>query len=143
MEYKDLPRKILNPYWGNQQKTQVICQFNYEGGPVMEAAVSDTKDSNPDWKEIFEIYTSEEIDKNTEELLKEVKLEHDKKNEFKLDEKQRMKTDALFSAKLEAFEIEEIKTSKNREFKSKIRKAKSLTEVIAFTSSLILLEHGK
>ena len=54
-----------------------------------------------------------------------------------------MKSDTLFDAKLEAFEIEIIKISKNREFKSRIRKAKSIMEVTALTAALIMLENEK
>ena len=54
-----------------------------------------------------------------------------------------MKVDALFQAKLDAFEIDTIKNSKNRELKSRIRKAKTLIEVTAFASALIMLEHEK
>ena len=42
-----------------------------------------------------------------------------------------MKVDTLFQCKLDAFEIEAIRKSKNREFKSKIRKAKTPLEVTA------------
>ena len=35
------------------------------------------------------------------------------------------------------------KTSKNRQLKSRIRKAKTLLEVTAFASALITLEHEK
>ena len=59
------------------------------------------------------------------------------------DEVERMKVDALFQAKLDAFDIDMIKNSKNRELKSKIRKAKTLIEVTAFASALITLEHEK
>ena len=38
MDYTNLPRKIQNPYWGNKEKTQVICEFSYEGGPILTAA---------------------------------------------------------------------------------------------------------
>ena len=46
-------------------------------------------------------------------------------------------------AKLDAFEIDIIKNSKNRKLKSRIRKAKTLIEVTAFASALITLEHEK
>ena len=66
MDYTRLPRTIQNPYWGNNSKTQVICEFNYEGGPIVTAAVSDTKEGNPDWKEIMEKWTIEDLDKLTD-----------------------------------------------------------------------------
>ena len=49
----------------------------------------------------------------------------------------------LFSAKLEAFEIEEIKNSKNRKLKSRIRKAKNIMEVTAFTAALLISENNE
>ena len=51
-----------------------------------------------------------------------------------------MRTDELFQAKLEAFEIEEIKMSQNRDLKSKIRKSKNMMEVTAYSAALIALE---
>ena len=67
--------------------------------------------------------------------------EHEKRKEFEKDEIERIKSDALFDAKLEAFEIADIKNSKNRTFKSRIRKSKSIMEVTALTAALIILEN--
>lgn len=46
--------------------------------------------------------------------------------------------DDLFKLKLQAFEIEEVKSSKNRELKAKIRKAGNLMEIVAMTAATIL-----
>ena len=99
MDYTRLPRTIQNPYWSNQSKTQVICQFNYEGGPIETAAVSDTKQGNPDWKEIMEKWTIEEIDKFTDEKLNEHNKERQQKREEELDNIERAKSESLFNAK--------------------------------------------
>ena len=141
MDYTRLPRTIQNPYWSNQSKTQVICEFNYEGGPIETAAVSDTKQGNPDWKEIMEKWTIEEIDKFTDEKLNEHNKERQQKREEELDNIERAKSESLFNAKLDAFEIDLIKNSKDRELKSRIRKSKNMIEVTAFTAALILKEH--
>ena len=141
MDYTRLPRTIQNPYWGNNSKTQVICEFNYEGGPIVTAAVSDTKEGNPDWKEIMEKWTIEDLDKLTEEELLQHNEERQKKKQHDLDDMERMKGEALFAAKLEAFEIDLIKNSKHRDLKQRIRKAKNLLEVSAFSAALILKEH--
>ena len=45
----------------------------------------------------------------------------------------------MFRAKLEAFEIPEVRDSENRELRSRIRKSKSLTEISALVASLITL----
>ena len=139
-----MKRTIKNPYWGNNTKTQVICEFHYgEGKPIETAAITDTKEGNPDWKEVFDNFTIEEIDEITETYKAEALKDHEKRKEFEKDEMERMKSDALFSAKLEAFEIEDIKNSQNRTFKSRIRKSKSIMEVTALTAALIILENEK
>jgi len=138
-----MKRTIKNPYWGNDQKTQVMCEFHYENGPIQTAAVTQTKNGNPDWEEIFNNFTPEQIDKLTEGALAEAREEHEKRKQMERDDIERMKVDALFQAKLDAFEIDTIKNSKNRELKSRIRKAKTLIEVTAFASALIMLEHEK
>jgi len=138
-----MKRTIKNPYWGNDEKTQVMCEFHYENGPIQTAAVTQTKNGNPDWEEIFNNFTPEQIDKLTEGALAEAREEHEKRKQMERDDIERMKVDALFQAKLDAFEIDTIKNSKNRALKSRIRKAKTLIEVIAFSSALITLEHEK
>ena len=138
-----MKRTIKNPYWGNDQKTQVICEFHFENGPIQTAAVSQTKEGNPDWQEIFTKFTPEEIDKLTEGALAEAREEHEKRKQIERDDIERMKVDALFQAKLDAFEIDIIKNSKNRKLKSRIRKAKTLIEVTAFASALKTLEKEK
>ena len=138
-----MKRTIKNPYWGNDQKTQVMCEFHYENGPIQTAAVTQTKNGNPDWEEIFNNFTPEQIDKLTEGALAEAREEHEKRKQMERDNIERMKVDALFQAKLDAFEIDTIKNSKNRKLKSRIRKAKTLIEVTAFASALIMLEHEK
>lgn len=138
-----MKRTIKNPYWGNDQKTQVMCEFHFENGPIQTAAVSQTKEGNPDWQEIFTNFTPEDIDKLTEGALAEAREEHEKRKQIERDDIERMKVDALFQAKLDAFEIDIIKNSKNRELKSRIRKAKTLIEVTVFASALISLEYEK
>ena len=138
-----MKRTIKHPYWGNNEKTQVMCEFHFENGPIQTAAVSQTKEGNPDWQEIFTKFTTEEIDKLTEGALAEAREEHEKRKQMERDDIERMKVDALFQAKLDAFEIDIIKNSKNRKLKSRIRKAKTLIEVTAFASALITLEHEK
>ena len=135
-----MKREIKYPYWSRDDKTQVVCQFHYEDGTMLEAAVMDTAEGNPDWKEIFETFTVEEIDTTTNKM-KEERAELQQKAEFEEKEKlERMKTDTLFSAKLEAFEISLIRESKDRKLKSKIRKAQSLMEIQAYTTILLMRE---
>lgn len=155
-------RTIETPYWGNDDKTQVICRFVYSDGRELEAAVMDTADGNPDWQEIMDNFTTEDIDVITNEIkqrrgrasaaiidqkLKEINMTEEEKAELeakKIAEQQtrvnRLKAEELFQAKLDAFEIEYVKNSTNRTMKSKIRKAKTIMEVQSMTTALILHE---
>lgn len=134
-----MEKTIRNPYWGNQEKTQVICEFVI-GNQVQQVAVMDTENGNPDWKEIFETFTEEEITANTERGLREREKRREEQKIAEEEAKERAKTDALFAIKLEAFEIEAIRNSKNRKLKSAIRKAQSMLEVSAYTTLLLMEE---
>ena len=157
-----MARKIEQPYWGNDDKTQVICKFVYDDGVVLEAAVMDTADGNPDWKEIMDTFTVDEIDTITgivkerhgkvssnliEQKLAEANLTDEEKAEIearRIEEEKthvnRIKAEQLFQAKLDAFEVDEVKNSTYTYMKSRIRKAKTIMEVQALTSALIIHE---
>lgn len=135
-------RELKYPYWANDDKTQVCVQFVYEDGTLLEASVTDTEDGNPDWKEIFETFTVEEIDDITNRM-KEERVEHQKtKDKEKQEKEERFKTDTLFAMKLEAFEIPEVRNSKNKKLKSKIRKSQTHMEISAYTTILLMEEYN-
>lgn len=135
-----MKREIKHPYWGNLEKTQVICQFHYEDGRVLEAAVQDTDEGNPDWAEIMETFGIEGVDAETEKFGNERREVKEKQEAQAREQADRDKNDFLFNTKLEVFEIPEIKNSTNRKMKSRIRKAKTLTEVQIFASVLMMKE---
>jgi hypothetical protein len=58
-------RQILEPYWASNLKNQIVCKFRYVDGQEVIASVSQTTEGNPDWDEIFQKFTVEEIDANT------------------------------------------------------------------------------
>ena len=133
-------RTIKNPHWTNDKKNQIHCEFHYENGPIVNACVSDTKDGNPDWKEIFDTFDMTEIEKNTQTIIKDAEYVEKFKKRERQEKKESEKIDALFNTKLEAFEISTVKNSKDRNLKSLIRKASNETEVYAYTAALILKE---
>jgi len=133
-------REIKHPFWADEEKTKIICQFHYASGEVMEASVMDTDEGNPDWAEIIETFGIEGIDKSTEKYANEQKRVRDQKN---AEQKERIETDEagiLFAAKLDAFEIAEVKASKDRTMKARIRKAANFMEVTVLTSILVMKE---
>jgi hypothetical protein len=137
-----MAREIINPRWGNEEKTHIIAGFKYDDGRVLTASITNVGDAaeNPDWKEIVETFGSEGLDQNTKRSIDN----HIKRKTKALEERsidmERMKKEELFNAKAESFEIELVKSSKNRAVKNKIRRAASITEVLVYTALLHMLE---
>lgn len=136
-----MERKIENPYWSNKETKHIIAEFVYEDGRRQLASIVGSED-NPDYVEILEKFTIEQIDANTKERL-DKRDEQIKRNRDRQEvDRTRMQQEALFAAKLDAFEIPIIKTSTNRAAKAKIRKAKTLMEVTAYAVMLMMQEEA-
>lgn len=126
-----------DPYWSNKEHRHLIVQALYPNNERRIVSIMDKDGTNPDMKKILEVFTEEEIDKNTEESLKRRNDNVKRSMERREAEASRAKQESLFASKLEAFEIEGIKNSKNSEFKRLIRKSKSPMEVAAFAAILL------
>lgn len=129
------------PFWLNKELKQVMVIIIYPDGKRLPASVSG-EGENPDYIAIMEKFTEEEIDTNTR-LREERRTEEvrQRMERSKVDQ-QRRKDEALFEAKLEAFEIPIIKNSTNKAMKTKIRRSKSALEVMAYTVMLIQAEEA-
>ena len=136
-----MTRKIENPYWSNKDTKHVIAEFVYEDGKRQLASILGDE-NNPDFKEIMELFTEEEIDANTKARLDKRDEQIRRNRERQEVDRSRMQQEALFAAKLDAFEIPTVKTSTNRAAKSKIRKAKTMMEVTAYTIMLMIQEEA-
>jgi len=139
-------RTILDPYYADASCNIIVCDFEFDNGTNQTVSVSNTPDGekdNPDWKEIFNTFTHEEIKANTKvkaDAHHENQAIRAAENKAELD---KAKNEALFAAKVDAFEIPEIKSSKNRALKSKVRKATNMIEIMAYSAAIILEENGK
>jgi len=87
--------------------------------------------------EVVETLGEELIERNTEE--RKVRKENEKAEKKQRDEEhaRARKLEELFNYKMEIFETEEIKNSKNRKLKAKIRRAKSKVEVNLWAMKLL------
>jgi vacuolar-type H+-ATPase subunit I/STV1 len=133
-------RIIRAPRWANEEKTHIICQFEYDDGRVLTASVTDTEEGNPDWKEILEVFSTEVIDENTK---KDIELHNERKTQREEQQKQEeeiAKQNILFLAKSEAFDLDIIRDSSYTDLKSNLRKASSLTEIHAYAGAIVALE---
>lgn len=127
-----------NPYWSNKDAKHVIVTLLYEDGRRSTASIQDKDGTNPDYKAILDEFGEEVLDKNTEEGVKRRDEQVKKRLERKETEAVRARQEQLFGAKLQAFEITQVKESSNTDLKRLIRKAKSPLEVTAYTTILLL-----
>lgn len=133
-------KKYLFPYWSNKDNRHLVVTIEKPNGQKSLASIQDTDGTNPDMKAILEQYTEEEIDANTQEGLDRRNDKIKQQMERRESQAARAKQEVLFNCKLQSFEIEAIKNSKNAELKRMIRKSKSVMEVQAFTTILIMKE---
>lgn len=138
-------KKYLNPYWSNKDNRHLIVTIELANGQHSMASIQDPDGTNPDMKSVLEQYTEEEIDANTQEGLDRRNENIKRQMERRESQNARAKQEALFNCKLQAFEVDAIKNSKNAEMKRMIRKSKSIMEVQAYATILLMkeLENGK
>jgi hypothetical protein len=136
-------RTIQKPYWATPEKDRVICELHYDDGRILTATISDTAEGNPDWHELMNTIGTSVIDENTANMQAQLNERKEQEQLRKKENEDKMKGDVIFGAKLEAFEIPEIKASKDRVLKSKIRKATTLAQVQAYSSVLVMKELEK
>lgn len=133
-----MKKTIKNPHWINNARTVLSAEFHYEDGRVMQATISDVSSGNPDWEAIKLQFTTEEIEQNTRRAIEKQAREQAAEKAKAEADALREKNEKLFTAKLEAFELEAVKNSTDRVTKAKIRRAKSIFEIYAFTTKVIL-----
>ena len=139
-------KTISDPYYADKSSNLIVCDFIYEDGTSNTVSIGNTPEGekdNPDWKQVFREFTHEDIKANT--VLKEDSY-HANIATKAAEEKAMIdkgKNEALFAAKVDSFEIAEVKASKNRALKSKVRKATNLVEIFAYTAAIILEEDAK
>ena len=133
-------KKYLNPYWSNKENRHLIVTIEMPNGQHSMASIQDPEGTNPDMKAVLEQYTEDEIDANTQEGLERRNENIKRQMERRESQAARSKQEALFNCKLEAFEVEAIKNSKNTELKRMIRKSKTIMEVQAYATILLMKE---
>ena len=139
--------KYKNPVWQDRDRPHLVCEMlqtdgNYSvchivAGPEEEGVV------NEDYEAIMSTIGLEQVEENTRQNEAAKELHHQKmqeENELKLT---RAKQEVVFNMKLEAFEIDAIRNSEDKDMKKLIRKAKTPLEVSAYATILIQRELEK
>lgn len=136
-----MSREILTPRWGSAEKINIIAKFRYDDGRMLTASISVPEGgSNPDWDEIMEKFGVEHLDAEFEkDFANHVRRKEEIASRRQI-EMERAQKEVLFNAKAEAFDMDVVKNSTNREIKNKIRRATSIMEVQVYTAMLHMME---
>lgn len=92
---------------------------------------------NETFQEVVEFLGEEKINESTKRRLDRKQAEAELEKQKKLEHERAKKLEKLFEYKLETFEIPEIKSSRNRFLKSKLRRSKSIPEVNLYAMMLV------
>ena len=143
MSYK---RWMENAFWETDEKKELNCILELEDdvGRVTRQQMflhRHNKDGSENdlFNEVVEALSEQRIDEETEDRVVRKKAEAEEEKIREEEHLKARKLEKLFNYKLEAFEVEEIKNSKNRKLKAKLRRAKSRIEVDLY-SIMILQE---
>jgi len=137
-------RWMDNAFWEDDKKDRLNCILEMQDDTGRETRQvfmlhRNDKDGNPNdmFAEVIDVLGEELVDNNTEE--RKVRKENEKAEKTQRDEEhaRARKLEELFNYKMEIFETDEIKNSKNRKLKSKIRRAKSKVEVNLWAMKLL------
>ena len=124
---KEILNAISEEQDGNKQVRQVhkLNKLNDDGTP------------NELFNEVIEFLGEEKIEASTKIRLERKQAEAEMEKQKKLEQERSKKLEKLFEYKLETFEIPEIKESKNRLLKSKLRRSKSIPEVNLYAMMIV------
>jgi hypothetical protein len=89
------------------------------------------------FNEVVEALGADAIDKETTDrvIRKKAQAEEEKMRDEEHDKARKL--EKLFNYKMEAFEVDDIKSSKNRKLKAKLRRAKSKIEVDMYSIMIL------
>lgn len=135
--------KYIEPKWLIPEDKQQIEATGVDDNGVQVKIIIPKDNNNSDYNSLMAQYTIEQIDKNTAESVRIFREMQNRMSQRNLEEKGRQASEELFLAKLEAFEMDEVKNTTNKEFKRSIRKSKNKTEVLINTIVGIINERNK
>lgn len=116
-------------FWETPTKELLNCISEHKEGFKDVRQVHKLKRGDPLFDECVEALTEKHIDVNTDKRVNRKFKEQEQQRQLELNKRKAEKLEQLFNYKLETFEVEDIKESKNRILKSKLRRSKSIPEV--------------
>ena len=137
-------RWMDNAFWETPEKDKLNCILEMEddiGRQTRQVMMLNRHNQDGSENELFnEVIGAlglESIDKNTEDRKVRKAAEAEERKQRDEEHARARKLEELFNYKLEVFETEEIKNSKNRKLKSKLRRAKSKIEVNLYAMMIL------
>lgn len=129
--------KYKDPIWQDKANRSIACRILQGNGEYAVCHINAAGGENADYDAVLEMYGEEEIDRLTAKHDEERQRQDQIRKERAEADLVRKKQEILFNMKLEAFEVDVIKSSHNRELKKRLRKAKTPVEVHAYATLLI------
>lgn len=138
-----------NAFWHNDEKeiAEAILIITDDEGREISQVLTVRKfdlegNVNPDFEELLEQVGEETIDASTAERKERKAKERETEDQRRAAEKQARDLEQLFDAKIKILEIEEIKNTKNKTLKSKLRRSKNVVELNLFAQLILMEELG-
>jgi|TARA_Y100000389_G_scaffold52379_1_gene48171 hypothetical protein len=147
-----MKKEWKHPFWENAAKDRMTVRLNitHDDGTFSTTVAKVSKydgegNISSDYEEVLEQNSMEEVDRFTEERLERHRQEREANIKKQQEKNESKRLEDLFNAKLQTFEIPQIKESTNRSLKSKIRKAKNTIEMQAYATILLMeiMNEGK
>ena len=128
---------IKDAFWETPTKELLNCISEHKEGFKDVRQVHKLKRGDPLFDECVKALTEKHIDVNTDRRVNKKFKEQEQQRQLEINKRKAEKLEQLFNYKLETFEVEDIKESKNRILKSRLRRAKSIPEVNLYAIMII------
>ena len=143
-------RKWLdNAFWHNEEKQvaeAILVITDDEGREISQVVTVRNTDVhgevNPDWLELMSQVGQQAIDESTAERKERKEREAEEDDQRKKAEKQSKELQELFEEKILVLEIDEIKNTKNKTLKKKLRRSKNRVEMNLYAQLILMEELG-
>ena len=133
-------------YYGNDKKSLLHFVLRHEDGPQGQPGgfephqIYDTPEHRPAWYWVHKLVGQEAINNNTSKEIDRLTSIRKKQEVAEKDQKHKVNQEELFQAKISAFEMDVVRTTTQRDLKSKIRRSKSIMELTAYVGAIIAME---
>ena len=128
---------MKDAFWETPSKELLNCISEHKEGFKDVRQVHKLKRDDPLFDECVEALTEKHINVNTDRRVDKKFKEQEQKRQLELNRRKAQKLEQLFNYKLETFEVEDIKESRNRILKSKLRRSKSIPEVNLYAMMIL------